>query len=749
MESLSDGKISSYAYGGECHQNKVSYRGALVAVALIWCLLSWRWLSGGIYIPFDAMDEFYPQMLFNARSYIDGELPLWNPYLFAGFANVADPQGMVFSPLMNLIMVVLAPHYLLAFSIAVLLHVLLGGVGIVLCARDRGTPVAIAVIAALVYMFGGVAIARLQHTPMIVGYAILPFCFLYLSRVIRSGAWKAGLMAGIAGGLLLLHGTQVTYLATLFLVLYLLTNWRSLGNARRWTALVLAMLVALSLSFPFLYAVKVFLGISNRPEISYDYLAANPGGAEFLAFFTFLLSAYSGSTMGKPWLGELTSNYFYIGLVPLVLVGASILSKPKDEFQRREKAAFLLGLVFFITYALGPNWHVYRAYYELIPGVKLFRRPNDAMFLVNAIFAFLLLNLDDDSISRLRLYVARQPVRLAGLIIAGVAVVLWMAWFLYAGSVPFYNVAGRFLLPCLVYILLWVIFRKTRILTTILVLAVAADLAFAGVGKPFNAVGKGYVSNFFPKPGDNPVTEWLKPRVANQGGIDSRIEQIDAWRMWRNVPSIERFQSTLGYNPLVEAAYKRFYGAPESSASQRIEGVASSYGSPRFRALGVKYVVSSASLDQLDPEYLKALRGPVAEFDNTQIWEVKEPLPRVLNPKQFVVVAPGEGMKDFQPERSVEITDDGALTEAQIQAMKSCKGSLSYTLREYRNNRLEVEYVADAPAWFVLSDVYHPWWRASVNGERVPLFRANQAFRAVCVPAGKGVLSMDFHFMDL
>ena len=44
----------------------------------------------------------------------------------------------------------------------------------------------------------------------------------------------------------------------------------------------------------------------------------------------------------------------------------------------------------------------------------------------------------------------------------------------------------------------------------------------------------------------------------------------------------------------------------------------------------------------------------------------------------------------------------------------------------------------------VLNDVWHPWWTADVDGEDVPILRANVLFRAVHVPAGRHVLTFEF-----
>jgi uncharacterized membrane protein YfhO len=48
--------------------------------------------------------------------------------------------------------------------------------------------------------------------------------------------------------------------------------------------------------------------------------------------------------------------------------------------------------------------------------------------------------------------------------------------------------------------------------------------------------------------------------------------------------------------------------------------------------------------------------------------------------------------------------------------------------------RLEAE--ASAPAYLLLTDTWYPGWRATVDENEVPIYRANLTFRALAVPAG-------------
>jgi hypothetical protein len=54
------------------------------------------------------------------------------------------------------------------------------------------------------------------------------------------------------------------------------------------------------------------------------------------------------------------------------------------------------------------------------------------------------------------------------------------------------------------------------------------------------------------------------------------------------------------------------------------------------------------------------------------------------------------------------------------------------------------EVDAGAPAYLVVSDAYYPGWRATLDGGRVPLRRANLAFRAVAVPPGRHTVAFDY-----
>src|SRR5512145_336465 len=58
-------------------------------------VMTWPWLSGRVTIPWDAKAHFQPQIQFLADSLARGEWPFWNPFVFAGQVQIADPQSMI------------------------------------------------------------------------------------------------------------------------------------------------------------------------------------------------------------------------------------------------------------------------------------------------------------------------------------------------------------------------------------------------------------------------------------------------------------------------------------------------------------------------------------------------------------------------------------------------------------------------------------------------------------------------------
>jgi uncharacterized membrane protein YfhO len=58
-------------------------------------------------------------------------------------------------------------------------------------------------------------------------------------------------------------------------------------------------------------------------------------------------------------------------------------------------------------------------------------------------------------------------------------------------------------------------------------------------------------------------------------------------------------------------------------------------------------------------------------------------------------------------------------------------------LVSYHSNRIVLTSETDGDGFLYLSDTYYPGWRAYVDGKETKIYRANLAFRAIEVPAGR------------
>ncbi|MBI5801736.1 MAG: YfhO family protein, partial [Verrucomicrobia bacterium] len=63
---------------------------------------------------------------------------------------------------------------------------------------------------------------------------------------------------------------------------------------------------------------------------------------------------------------------------------------------------------------------------------------------------------------------------------------------------------------------------------------------------------------------------------------------------------------------------------------------------------------------------------------------------------------------------------------------------------EGATSAIEIEAEAAAPTVVVIAQNFYPSWHATVNGQPAPVLRANHAFQAIPIPAGKSTVRLDY-----
>ncbi len=119
------------------------------------------------------------------------------------------------------------------------------------------------------------------------------------------------------------------------------------------------------------------------------------------------------------------------------------------------------------------------------------------------------------------------------------------------------------------------------------------------------------------------------------------------------------------------------------------------------------------------------------------------------NPRETVLISAGAStsrvdraaatvrVRRFQPRASgmqpASVSDDS--NGRRLQAAGTDAGA---------TGMIEVEAEAAAPTVLVLAQNFYPGWRATVNGQPAPVLRANHAFQAIAIPAGKSTIQLDY-----
>ncbi len=92
---------------------------------------------------------------------------------------------------------------------------------------------------------------------------------------------------------------------------------------------------------------------------------------------------------------------------------------------------------------------------------------------------------------------------------------------------------------------------------------------------------------------------------------------------------------------------------------------------------------------------------------------------------------------DFNPRQTVIVHGQpGLVNHAQA------GGTGAARIARYTPTAITVEVESDRRGWLVLTEAYHPRWRAASEGESLPVARANIMFRAIPVEAGASTLEV-------
>jgi hypothetical protein len=735
---------------------------ALACLAAVWTLLAWPWLSGSVTIPWDAKAQFLPQLQFLAASFAKGESPFWNPFAFSGMPQIADPQSLIFSPPYLLLALFDSAPTAWAADVTLYVMMLVSAAAMFVWLMDKGWHSAAALLSSIALIFGAAMAWRIQHIGQGMSLAYLPVTLLFLDRALARHSFKYSVAAGIAAGLLVLGRDQVALLSVYFLIAYVIGGWLSAekrGAAFRQSLMplsVAALCGLLIICIPVVLTALVAAD-SNRPSI--DLEGAGRGSLHPALFLTALAPDVFGATgrAGEYWgppsgLWKETGLYIaqnmgqmYLGaLTAALLIWACVTGVALQKGIR----LFTAALFFAVLYGLGWYTPAFSAMHTFLPGVDLYRRPADAVFVigffVSVIAGFALNEILSEPVPLLRLW---QKYGLALLPGAGFACLIGLAVHFGKLNDAWPAIAIPALAMCAAAALIYAISgRPVPAKSAILAVAVlmGADLAVAN--RPSGATGLPPATYDVLDPATTNTTIALLKKKTQDGVSETRrdrVELVGFGFAWPNASLTHSLENTLGYNPLRLGLYTRATGAGDHVGLPEQKGFSPllpSYKSRLADLLGLRYIATSVPVDQIDKSLRPGDLMLVAKTTDGFVFENPRALPRVMFAAEsqradFEDLLRTGHWPDFDPETTVLLEGEQPSTQ---------RGGGRVRIAKYHNTEVTLE--ADSPngGFIVLNDIWQPWWFATLDGAECPVLRANALFRAVAVPPGKHSITFTF-----
>jgi hypothetical protein len=245
----------------------------------------------------------------------------------------------------------------------------------------------------------------------------------------------------------------------------------------------------------------------------------------------------------------------------------------------------------------------------------------------------------------------------------------------------------------------------------------------------------------------------LKTKLAEASGADrrDRVELIGIAYHWPDVALAQGFDHLFGHNPLRLHDFALATGVGDTVATPQQRAFAPlfpSYRSTMADLCGVRFIASGVPVEQIDPSLHAGDLTFVARTKDAYVYENPRALPRVMVVPDYQIADFDDllrnGWPDIDPRRTVLLEQPPPMPP---RAADSQAVAGRARIARYANTEIDIE--ADAPdgGFLLLNDVWHPWWRAEVDGRPADILKANVLFRAV--PVGPGIHRVHFAFEPL
>jgi hypothetical protein len=772
----------------------------LAAITLVWTAAWMQWWLNDLVVPWDSKNQFYAFFRFMAGAIHDGGTPFWNPYHYAGHPSIADPQSLIFSPPFLVWALFDPAPSLFAFDFIVFAHLLVGGLAFGIYGHRHGWPAAASVLAASIFMLGGVVAGRMNHLGIITSFGLFPLAWLLLEVSLDRRSTLAALGFAVVAVVIALGRTQTPLLLCFVLVVLAARQILNQPSPARFALSRLPLFLVMAVTGVALIAVPLlltaqFAAFSNRPAIDLQNALLSSwypvNAANFIVPNIFgsiqqaALGDWGPSHGTRPGLDgtDRAFNYLFAGsLTALLVLWHGLAGGRLWTSGRRVMAGIAIAAV---VYALGRYTPVFPWLFEHVPGISQFRRPVGGLFILVLALAYLTGHLLSDYV---RKGLPRVPPVILAIFVLAVAGLLGWAVSFSAGSgkatealTAIAKVAPIYL--GLIALLVLARTQRARLATaTLATLFTAGELVVLNAASSLNAEPRANYA-FLERPSgrDGSIIATLTREMKRQphGATRPRVEIVGLGGPWQNAAMVYGFEATNGYNPLRIGPYDRLVAPGESPYTvfhRRFPASFSSYSCDLSKALGLEYIVLDRPIELMP--HLRQWQTIETIMDGPQAWIYRLPdaaprvvlstIVRVADADAFVEAGRFPNSTGDGREVMVDEDDDLSQTYAASQAHPSAATDAAGSQRQvmamaaarpagpaaaltapmplrppgraeiasWRPDRVEISVESRTTAVLTLHEPWYPGWQVEVDGVRKPLLRTDVLFRGVEVPAG-------------
>ena len=745
----------------------------------------WRTFAASLGVRFphnellsDLILENYVWKQFILQSLHQRQIPLWNPYLFAGVPFLAAGQHSAMYPLSLVYYALPLP---LAYGVFTYIHFVLAGLFTYLFVRTLGASRAGAFVAGVTFTFSAFMVVSVDFPMIVAAVTWLPFLLWVAEKLLRlaeasAGHWRAALwvLVGAAGlGMQILAGhVEIMVYVAIILAYYTAGRlvalwvrhrrafWPMAGRAVAWLAALGVLGIGLGAVqwIPLYELVRQNFrqgAVSYQQVVGWAYpwrqiitffvpdFFGNPSHHQYFDLFRWQVVPVTTNALGEPiteiaWTKGLPTwkNYVeagsYVGILPLLLAVIAVI-------RRRGAAVWIFASLAVVSVLMAFGTPLYALFFYLVPGANQLHSPFRWVFAYTLSMA-VLAGLGITALSRWAAdseRVNRATRRLAGFAAAVGALGLGALLLSRALGGFTLRLADRFVQTqglaqrafadgAMLYSYQFRNFFLFGLFLLLAGLVVRRAARARGHGWKIAAAAVVALDLFVVGIGFNPRTDpallEFKPPV-----VDFLQRDQSLWRFTTFIAPGEKpfnansgmifgFQDIRGYDSIIPKQYVEYMGWIEAQDELLYN---------RIAPLSERNSLDSPLLHLLNVKYVITTQaldhaGYKLVYDGeVRVYENQNAMPRAFAlPATAAVVVPrekvGDALKQYDPREYVVLEEEQGF-RAQAAAQPAQYAPVA--VESYAGNEVFLKASLAQPSLVVLGDSYFPGWKAYARAE--------------------------------